>query len=393
MLGLVLEGGGAKGAFHIGALKALFENSYKFDAVMGASIGAFNGAVVAQGDFDICYDLWNNLTPSMLADVDDEKYTNIVHKRWDKDTVKYLFGILRRTIANRGLPTDKMRAFFSQYINEEKLRASSMDFGIVTVSMTDDWLPIEIFKDQMPPGTILDYIFASASFPAFKKEEIAGKRYMDGGIYDNLPLNPLIRKGYQNIIAIRTMSNMPRQKVIDMSVKIDYICPSEPLGKTLSFTQERLRRNLKMGYFDALRFIKNYAGVLYYLEPMSDAEFTNYVNVSGILPFKKVSTLFDLPVREDASDTISALSKKLKDLGIVATSSFNTFLSFLEPFAQALGVDRFEVYTAEHFLKKLLEKYIITGREVLDEKIKLKPELKNLFHVIVNTIITHGDLI
>ncbi|MDR0751443.1 MAG: patatin-like phospholipase family protein [Christensenellaceae bacterium] len=393
MLGLVLEGGGAKGAFHIGALKALFENDFKFDAIMGTSIGAFNGAVVAQGDFELCYDLWNNMTPSMVMDVDDEKMTNIIHKRWSKDAVKYLFGFVRKAIANRGLPTDKIKSFFSQYINEDKLRASPIDFGIVTVSMTDDWLPIEIFKDQMPPGTVNDYVFASASFPAFKKEEIAGKHYMDGGIYDNLPLNPLIRKGYQKIIAIRTMSNMPRQKVVDRSIKIDYICPSEPLGKTLSFTQEKIRYNLKMGYFDAMRYIKDYAGTMYYLEKMTDIKFASYVEKTGLLPYKKISDDLELVEKEDARSTLKSLSKKMNALGITESSDFKTFLAFLEPFALALEIDRFEIYNIESFLKKFLEKYIIIGREELDSKIKLKTEIKNIFHIIINSIITHGDLV
>ena len=47
MLGLVLEGGGAKGSYHAGAIKALHESGYSFDGVMGTSIGAINGAIVA----------------------------------------------------------------------------------------------------------------------------------------------------------------------------------------------------------------------------------------------------------------------------------------------------------------------------------------------------------
>ena len=61
MLGLALEGGGAKGAFHIGAVKALLENGYEFDGVVGTSIGAFNGALISQGDFEKAYDLWINM--------------------------------------------------------------------------------------------------------------------------------------------------------------------------------------------------------------------------------------------------------------------------------------------------------------------------------------------
>ena len=46
--GLVLEGGGAKGAFQCGAIKALYDNGYTFDGVAGTSIGAINAAILAQ---------------------------------------------------------------------------------------------------------------------------------------------------------------------------------------------------------------------------------------------------------------------------------------------------------------------------------------------------------
>ena len=49
---LVLEGGGAKGAYQIGAYMALKEKGFEFDHVVGTSIGAINGAVIAQGDVE-----------------------------------------------------------------------------------------------------------------------------------------------------------------------------------------------------------------------------------------------------------------------------------------------------------------------------------------------------
>ena len=64
MLGLVLEGGGAKGSYQAGAIKALYEKGYKFDGVMGTSIGAINGAFVAQGTEEKCFDFWENISPS-----------------------------------------------------------------------------------------------------------------------------------------------------------------------------------------------------------------------------------------------------------------------------------------------------------------------------------------
>ena len=71
MLGLVLEGGGARGAYEMGAVKALMENGYKFDGVVGTSIGAINAAVIAQGDWAIGSKIWSKLTPELLFPGDE----------------------------------------------------------------------------------------------------------------------------------------------------------------------------------------------------------------------------------------------------------------------------------------------------------------------------------
>jgi NTE family protein len=58
MHGLVLEGGGAKGAYQVGAVKALVEMGYEFSAIAGTSIGAINGAFIVSGQLDFIYSIW-----------------------------------------------------------------------------------------------------------------------------------------------------------------------------------------------------------------------------------------------------------------------------------------------------------------------------------------------
>ena len=60
MKGLVLEGGGTKGAYQLGAYKALKELGVEFDGVVGTSIGALNAAFIVQEDYEIMKDIWLN---------------------------------------------------------------------------------------------------------------------------------------------------------------------------------------------------------------------------------------------------------------------------------------------------------------------------------------------
>ena len=58
MLGLALEGGGSRGAYHIGVYKACRQQGMEFDAICGSSIGAVNGALLCQGDAALAEQLW-----------------------------------------------------------------------------------------------------------------------------------------------------------------------------------------------------------------------------------------------------------------------------------------------------------------------------------------------
>lgn len=61
-VGLVLSGGGGKGAYEIGCWRALCESGVRIGAVSGTSVGALNAALVAQGDLDEARELWSQIT-------------------------------------------------------------------------------------------------------------------------------------------------------------------------------------------------------------------------------------------------------------------------------------------------------------------------------------------
>ena len=69
--GLVLEGGGAKGAYQIGAWRALKEAGVKIRGVSGTSVGALNGALICMDDLEKAEKLWANISYSQVMDVDD----------------------------------------------------------------------------------------------------------------------------------------------------------------------------------------------------------------------------------------------------------------------------------------------------------------------------------
>ena len=69
--GIVLEGGGAKGAYQVGAWKALKEAGIRIKGVAGTSVGALNGALICMDDFSKAERIWENISYSRVMDVDE----------------------------------------------------------------------------------------------------------------------------------------------------------------------------------------------------------------------------------------------------------------------------------------------------------------------------------
>lgn len=353
MRGLALEGGGAKGAFHVGALQAFFDRGITFDAVTGTSIGALNGAMIAQGDFETLKMLWTNAAISKVADVDDAEFDKLMSGDYDRSLVKYLVKKAREVISSRGMPIDKLKSIVDKYIDEDKLRASKIDYGLVTVAVSNGWEPMELFKEDVPEGLLKDYILASAYYPLYNRPEIGGKRFLDGGIYNNCPISPLVRKGYSDIVAIRTGSRMPMRGVIDRSVKVTYVIPSESLGGTVDLRKSHVEYNMKLGYFDALRALDKLGGFRYYIEPMEVAEAMSFMLNLRESAF---SNLSDVLREKGPRNTIFAHAFAVAHAELNLPDKFGaveTMTAILEEAARIHGVEKFKIYTLNDFLKEI----------------------------------------
>jgi len=349
---VALSGGGARGAYEMGVWKALKEMDINIAAVAGTSIGSINGALMAQGDFDIALEVWNSLTPEIVFDTE-------------------LTGI------ERYRDTTKMQQLLKQYINEDKIRESKIDYALVTFNlsaMKDETL----FADEIPQGKLLDYILASANYPLFKRHKIDGNYYIDGGIYNNLPAKPLSDRGHQNIIIVdvRDMFAMTYKKFDTSGHFIVNIRSRHDLYNVMNFSRELIQENLNKGYFDTLMAFEKYIGSYYYVledgtENTISTEDLNLLNDTVF--FKK---LFDsetamLSVLECVNDFMNA-----KEIQSIFCKEF--FVACLEICAEVIGVEKIAEYTIRGLCNKLLIEIndIIEKGKNIESSIKERVEEK-----------------
>lgn len=245
---LVMSGGGGKGAYQFGVWKALRKLNIDFDIVTGTSIGALNGALIVQDDYLSLWYLWEKANFDTIFGY--KMKNNIDSPLGKKETINmYKEGILK----DKGMDTIHIEKLAERFISEKKIRNSKMDYGIVTFNLTDFKVKT-LSKKQIPAGKLIDYAIASATcFPAFKIKEIDGDQYIDGGYYDNMPINLAIDMGAEEIIAVDLRAFGIMQKVKNRKVKVITITPHNNLGSFLIFDKKISRRNIKYGYNDTMK--------------------------------------------------------------------------------------------------------------------------------------------
>jgi NTE family protein len=197
---LVLQGGGAMGAFECGVVKALEEEAIFPDIVAGISIGALNGAIVAGNPRHATQALesfWSELevaSPSMLGEDAARAITgmqimsfgvpNFFRPRWMPSLTAAMTPPMNWTSYYDVAP---MKELIARYVDFPKLRSSPVRLLVGAVNVRSGELEVfDSYVEDLTP----DHVLASGSLPpGFPWTEIDGQAYWDGGVLSNSPLD------------------------------------------------------------------------------------------------------------------------------------------------------------------------------------------------------------
>lgn len=344
---IALEGGGAKGAYEAGVWKALEEAGVKYHAVAGTSVGALNGAMMASRDLDTALHLWENIRFSNVFDADDEQMKKIYDKNLEGLDLKGLLKNFVEIIKEGGLDIEPLRMMMMEYIDEERVRNSDVDFFFVTYSLTDKE-EVEISAHELEEGKLIDMLLASAYVPVFQRKKLDGKDYVDGSVQNIVPIDSLLKRGYRDIIMIRIYGLGFEKKIqIPEDINLITIAPREKLGGILQFDPESTKKDMTLGYFDGMRMLYGLAGEKYYIDRQWD-EMQAYMVLRGLV---RRFTCGEVSLREMNEELLPKLARKLK----VKEGDYHSFLvHFLEWHAEQQGISPFCIRTEEELLHELI---------------------------------------
>lgn len=163
-IGVSLSGGGVRGIAHLGVLKALNEHDIFPEIVAGVSAGALAGVFYCDGyKPDEIFKVFNQTSLFKFAKI----------------------GIPRKGF----MSMEKAQKILEQNLNAKTFEKLQIPLSVATSNLTDG--KVEYFNT----GDLINKVIASASIPiVFKPVKIENKLYVDGGIFDNMPVKPLQNK-------------------------------------------------------------------------------------------------------------------------------------------------------------------------------------------------------
>lgn len=258
---LVLGGGGARGAYQIGVWQALKELAIPLKIITGTSVGALNGALVLQNDFDAARNMWEK--------IDTQKILSFPTAAAPNDT---LAGIMNQigsftlsAIQSNGVSTQPLQKLISDTFSRGKMEQGVEDFYLVTTEVPSMQEKNVHFNDcQNNQGQ--SWLLASAAFfPAMEATKINDKYYVDGGYRNNIPVDIALRHGATECIIV-DVHGPGITKPVKTPATASCLTLQTPwsMGAILLFDGVRSTKNIQLGYLETMKAIgRKYCGYWY----------------------------------------------------------------------------------------------------------------------------------
>ena len=242
-IGLVLGGGGAKGAFQVGVWEALCEYKLdkKIDCISGNSIGALNAVLFSQKNVKECLEIWSNLDMSIA-----------LTSRTIKDMIS------KKGVFSR----DGLKKLLNENVDLSLVSKAKRDIYIAATNINDD-SPTYFHINDESRDTVEDILLASSAIPiVFDRVNIKDKTYMDGYKYSNVPTKPLLDLGCDVLFVVPLKGEyVPSEEELSYGTRIiSFDSAYNAFGfatGTFSFKQETIQLRIEHGYNVAKQLIEH----------------------------------------------------------------------------------------------------------------------------------------
>lgn len=229
-IGLVLSGGMAKGAYQIGALRALneFVPLSEIKYISCASVGVLNGYAYATENLDLAEEMWENVCDN-------------------NDTRHFITQILKSSMLQKSI----VKLHSSEHSLNSNFYCSLLDLSNRNI----------VYKDlsKVQSERIPLYLKASVAMPIYNKSVNIGKKfYYDGAVIDNIPVYPLLKHNLDYIICVYfddACYKFENTYFDNKVIKLTFPCENM-LRQSVVFKQDSIEKMIKSGYERTVYLLK-----------------------------------------------------------------------------------------------------------------------------------------
>lgn len=266
-IGLVLAGGGGKGAYELGVWKALDELKLtKYITVFsGTSIGAFNSVLFAMNDMKKADELWEEVTMDKLVPISkSELIKRGIGLYIGGKNLKLAKKFLNYKLEHGAIANDGAIEVVEKYLDFNKIKENNKICYAACTKLSDfsaKYFKINDFDEETGKKIVL----ASASLPLiYDCTEVLGEKYIDGGIADNIPIQPVYGENCNIIIVVLLSKEAQVDRTLYPNSKLIVISPENLDENTITGTLN-LNTDAKR-----IRIIEGYNDTINKLEPIKE---------------------------------------------------------------------------------------------------------------------------
>lgn len=266
-IGLVLAGGGGKGAYELGVWKALDELKLtKYITVFsGTSIGAFNSVLFAMNDMKKADELWEEVTMDKLVPISkSELIKRGIGLYIGGKNLQLAKKFLNYKLEHGAIANDGVIEVVEKYLDFNKIKENNKICYAACTKLSDfsaKYFKINDFDEETGKKIVL----ASASLPLiYDCTEVLGEKYIDGGIADNIPIQPVYGENCNIIIVVLLSKEAQVDRTLYPNSKLIVISPENLDENTITGTLN-LNTDAKR-----IRIIEGYNDTINKLEPIKE---------------------------------------------------------------------------------------------------------------------------
>lgn len=192
---VILSGGGARGAYELGVVKALMEQGIVLDLAIGTSIGAINAACLAQDDMERWEKMWCSI-----------RSHDIFHPLSLRRVTQLIRGQCKGLLDNSPL-----EQLLRRELDLDKIKLSRTIVGWCMTDLCTQETSLATADMMKDMDELIDTLMATSAVPlAFPPRAVRGTGlYIDGGLVRNTPMKFALEMGIQEIYAILLNGNAP----------------------------------------------------------------------------------------------------------------------------------------------------------------------------------------